>query len=431
MLASIACLSGLTTLVCGNTFALPGLALLGDIVSGIGCGLLYALWGVKLSRLPDSGIILYVALGFALSAVVMLVVNLVGGIVVTVLFVCLVFSLFMLNDAWTPDRNAGPVASPELPRAVEYGDGATGVGNLPFRAFVKLSIMMLIVVFTYTVSVATFIETTLLNRDLEGVIVAILAILIILVTRHIRLMTIFRFVLPVVVAAYLFMQVLPFSAENACILIAGSGIKISELFAWIALLSIAHERGGRRWFVAGVATTATFAGRALAGLFVMWMPGFGWYSPVLAMYLLVILMIVAVILMLPEVQHTNPTEKKAPQELAEATPPVAAEAGQAGGGMQTAPFPSAAEICSSLAAEFALTPRESEVLQLLAAGRSQGFIASRLGITEGTAHVHATHVYQKLDVHNQQALISLVEDYVPPALRTASPGAQQTRTLEL
>jgi DNA-binding NarL/FixJ family response regulator len=36
-------------------------------------------------------------------------------------------------------------------------------------------------------------------------------------------------------------------------------------------------------------------------------------------------------------------------------------------------------------------------------------IAEKLCISKGTAHTHATHVYQKLDVHRQQELIELIE----------------------
>ena len=55
------------------------------------------------------------------------------------------------------------------------------------------------------------------------------------------------------------------------------------------------------------------------------------------------------------------------------------------------------------------TPRETEVLGLLARGRTQAVIAKRLGISPGTAHSHIVHVYQKLGVGKQQELIEKVE----------------------
>ena len=71
--------------------------------------------------------------------------------------------------------------------------------------------------------------------------------------------------------------------------------------------------------------------------------------------------------------------------------------------------PTLDERCDLVAVQTGLTPRESEIFKLLAAGRSQSIIAERLGITEGTAHVHIVHVYRKLGVHGQQELISMAE----------------------
>lgn len=64
---------------------------------------------------------------------------------------------------------------------------------------------------------------------------------------------------------------------------------------------------------------------------------------------------------------------------------------------------------ASLASANGLTPRETEVLMLLARGKNRAVIMEELGISRGTAHAHITHVYQKLDVHGQQELIKLVE----------------------
>lgn len=61
-----------------------------------------------------------------------------------------------------------------------------------------------------------------------------------------------------------------------------------------------------------------------------------------------------------------------------------------------------------IAAESSLTPRETEIMQLLAEGRSVPIICERLVISEGTARTHVKHIYQKLGVHNRQELLNLV-----------------------
>ncbi len=51
-----------------------------------------------------------------------------------------------------------------------------------------------------------------------------------------------------------------------------------------------------------------------------------------------------------------------------------------------------------------LTPREREILQLIAEGHTTKEIAEKLGISARTADVHRTHIMQKLDVHNVAGL---------------------------
>jgi two-component system response regulator NreC len=51
-----------------------------------------------------------------------------------------------------------------------------------------------------------------------------------------------------------------------------------------------------------------------------------------------------------------------------------------------------------------LTPREREVLQLVAEGHTNKAIGERLGLSVKTVDVHRTNVMKKLDLHSAQAL---------------------------
>ncbi|MEE8715478.1 MAG: helix-turn-helix transcriptional regulator [Coriobacteriales bacterium] len=62
-----------------------------------------------------------------------------------------------------------------------------------------------------------------------------------------------------------------------------------------------------------------------------------------------------------------------------------------------------------LAASGGLTPREVEVLRLLAQGRSVPFIRDELVISKDTASTHVKHIYAKLGVHSRQELLDLFE----------------------
>ena len=52
-----------------------------------------------------------------------------------------------------------------------------------------------------------------------------------------------------------------------------------------------------------------------------------------------------------------------------------------------------------------LTPREREVLRLLAEGRSVKQIAQRLGLSAKTVDVHKSNLMRKLDLHDRSELV--------------------------
>lgn len=67
------------------------------------------------------------------------------------------------------------------------------------------------------------------------------------------------------------------------------------------------------------------------------------------------------------------------------------------------------EKCAVVARIYGLSPRETEVLTLLARGRNAAHIADELYISRNTVGTHRRNIYRKLGVHDQQELLSLVE----------------------
>jgi DNA-binding CsgD family transcriptional regulator len=65
--------------------------------------------------------------------------------------------------------------------------------------------------------------------------------------------------------------------------------------------------------------------------------------------------------------------------------------------------------CDELAGACGLTPREREILELLARGRTKAHIAEAFFISENTVRNHVKHIYAKLGVHDRQELIDRVE----------------------
>lgn len=63
---------------------------------------------------------------------------------------------------------------------------------------------------------------------------------------------------------------------------------------------------------------------------------------------------------------------------------------------------------TALEFKFQLSQREVEVLRLLVEGRSAKYVSEELLISFNTARSHIRHIYEKLDVHSKQELISLM-----------------------
>lgn len=64
--------------------------------------------------------------------------------------------------------------------------------------------------------------------------------------------------------------------------------------------------------------------------------------------------------------------------------------------------------CAVVAERGRLTPREGEVLELLAEGKSLSGVAGELIIAEGTAKAHTRHIYEKLGINSRQELMDLL-----------------------
>lgn len=66
--------------------------------------------------------------------------------------------------------------------------------------------------------------------------------------------------------------------------------------------------------------------------------------------------------------------------------------------------------CEELSGQYFLSRRETEVFVLLAKGHNAAFIQDKLCVSKSTAKTHINHIYKKLNIHNQQELLNMVED---------------------
>lgn len=95
-------------------------------------------------------------------------------------------------------------------------------------------------------------------------------------------------------------------------------------------------------------------------------------------------------------------------------PPVTANAATTSAEPSETPAPadraatSIEERCLELSREYKLSPRETEVITLLAQGRTRLYIQEELILAENTVKTHIAHIYKKLNVGNRQDLLDLV-----------------------
>lgn len=190
------------------------------------------------------------------------------------------------------------------------------------------------------------------------------------------------------------------------LLFVGIGYELFDIVSWTLFVDLAQRRGSMsghyRVFGWGVAAT-------LCGMGLGYLAG-GWLGVLLDMQdmgvsamgtLCVIALVATAFLVVPEgvvAQVAGWRQACEPKEIALAS------------SVADAPAPSSLEArCELIACEFHLTPREGEVLVLLAKGRTLSIVMRDLQIAKGTAQTHIENVYMKLGVHKQQELIDLVE----------------------
>lgn len=71
-----------------------------------------------------------------------------------------------------------------------------------------------------------------------------------------------------------------------------------------------------------------------------------------------------------------------------------------------------AQRCEALSEQWALTPREREVMALLTRGHSYPYIAKELVVSENTVRTHVRNVYRKAQIGSREELIALIHEDV-------------------
>lgn len=384
---SIIGVAGMTTSI-GQENAIFFVASLG--CTGIGAAMLQTLWGDKMASLTARDINLYTVTSMLLAALLSILAWSATSLDAALLaFAALPLGSYILlyrgfeSGRWNLRVRKGDADSPNA-------SGPLHLGRLCISIFVFVFVFNL----AYTALPANPFEGMVVRpiRSVANVSVTIALLFMLLAKGNMNRMSLYRLSFPVLLGALLLMLVIPDEYNELASVIAAAGYKLFDVLFWCVLVGLAHENRVRSWQILGFGMAANFAGMGLGiGLRERaWeATASGALDPTLLVCGLMFSLVVVIMLILPESIVSQIMSRSSKKQHQEETP--------------------FAQRCSSAGEEYQLTAREHDVLALLAQGRTQGIIASKLNISEGTAHTHIIHVYQKMGIHSQQELIDIVE----------------------
>ncbi|MDO4443064.1 MAG: LuxR C-terminal-related transcriptional regulator [Slackia sp.] len=215
--------------------------------------------------------------------------------------------------------------------------------------------------------------------------------------------TVYRISIPVMVAGLTALALLFEQNPAISVLFIGIGYEFFDILAWILFAHLSKEDRRGALYIYGLGVACMFLGMAagiLAGELIHILVSNDFLQMSVVVLFCIMSLVVTGFMVLPE----SAVAKLAAREPAERNQEEAEENGSSEDVMS-----SIEDRCASTAQRFGLTPRESEILVLLAKGRTIAIIARDLQIAKGTARTHTERIYRKLDVHKQQELIDLVE----------------------
>ncbi|MEC4271731.1 helix-turn-helix transcriptional regulator [Adlercreutzia sp. R25] len=403
-----AMVAGSAVLVLQGLCGIGGVLLLqsGSVLAGLGLALSATIWGAYLASV-DVDALERVALSWCVSfAMVVLVVSLaslfsdVVKFVVYALVIVLpvlsqggLFSLLRANslDMASVDET-GEGARADRRSLVEEG---ASLANL-FFAFLSLSFVWSAISslerISFSGAMALFAVAALVLWGVLGIALRN--------TRRFGLSTLYRWALPFTVISL------------ACASL-GAGVAVSVAFAMVFVVNLGFEVTtklyfiyfGRKWkghealaFAFGMAAinVSGLAGSLLWEHLHQLVEAVGF--PVAVLFALI-----------PFVVAVSMALGSARPSLAGNAPSVAEEEGK-----EHAPEPErdpVAPFCASLSETYGLTPREAEVIALLAQGHSRSYVRETLYISKGTVDTHAFHAYAKMGIKTKDDLIKLVHSF--------------------
>lgn len=405
---------GAATIGAGMALHLFPLAVVGFALAGLSAGYYEVIWGRRFVSLSNTSIQAYTLLLVAVAAALGAVMGFlpVGtSVVLFGLFPVVIGTLYLAGAKAT-----GP--SSGVPQAVRQGSetseasGRRGGTNRRWALYtILLSVLLFSVFYNLIIElVYDYLPSDVAsqNRFVANLVTAGALLVFSLVLRPLTSTALFRLILPITAVGFVLYLLSPESLGGVALVVSSMGRKLFDILTWVlvaqAVRSYAFNADGAFGLLIAGKQIGYVSGLLVAQVVLHYAPGVTQIVTVVPIGLLVL--IVCFFWVFPErtidqlfgmggnVGSGNPSDAPAGEQAQTRT---------------SAPALDFDERVRVVAGAYALTPRESQVLGLLARGRTQAVVADKLGISVGTAHTHIAHVYQKLGVNRQQDLIELVE----------------------
>jgi len=365
------------------------------VVASLGAAPLMMSWGELLSVLGTFKATLSIVGSILLVGIAIFILALLGevspwlSIVIPVL--APLASLVAIFRSWR-------VAQGMKQRVLDLG---TASFNVPIKTYAGLIIYGVSVGFMLSIgvsSVGTHVQLSTLVFGI-GIILSTLPLLFLLYFFAPRMdfATLYRLVLPIIACILLLLMSLGTSFDETMI-----AFVVSLGWGYQLILSIATSAYvSNRMPVSGLMAFAKMSAPHIAGMVLgmsLWLL-YTWGGLQSAMSLSMLFLMVVIALILAGVFLLNEPASAAAWGVAE----YRDEEGKNGIIKQTE------ERARQIAQHSNLTPREQEILVLLAKGRNADYIQQELVISVHTARTHIKHIHIKLQVHSQQELLDLIE----------------------
>lgn len=384
------------------------------VVGGVASCCLQVLWGVGFARRrPAFSLYCYPASAIvtALLVVIALADN---GLVAFCLYPVASFLLLLVALKSAPETEPDAASCTAVPDAEVpvRAHGENGARPLPFHIVGRL--LASIVIFSFlcrlydalpadsaTDPLLLFGGSSLFALVATG---ALLLAFMVLFGRSFSPLVGYRLSLPLMAFGMAIIALFFSDHWYFSILLIGMGYELFDTLTWMLLVALAQNQRRRLSYsvVFGLGTAATMLGMGI-GYYAGGLMSQGIEQGSLQMssvgIVCVMALFVTAFLVLPEGTFAQLTAKRSDRRQAGAASEVV---------VAVNPLESA---CRRVTDDFHLTPREGEVLVLLARGRTLAIVMRDLQIAKGTAQTHIENVYAKLGVHKQQELIDLVETY--------------------